>query len=357
MENPLSITFGIEIEFVLVYLIPEELEIELSNEVVENDVFQQLADKTDEQYAKVRAALDDAGLEVCPGEDDDYRRWVVDIDPSVELDQEEEKKVLETWTDRSGRTLPPGKRARLRHIDVEVISPVLQYSSESFSQVYKAVTAISDLPTLAPKSSALHVHVGNRSFGFPVETVKNVALLASCFEPQFNSLHTPERLSNPFCVLPRFMFETEVRGNLIKMVETISCHKNLNSLKRQLAANPDRLLGPGDRELLSRYRCYNFENLKKSDKRTIEFRQHEGTLAYEEIARWIRFVCNLVNLAHTIELGIVLDVIRQYAQDEDCDILSLLTWLGLSGSAKDYKENIYHHPHGSGGNYKRGGTF
>ena len=357
MENPLSITFGIEIEFVLVYFIPEELEIELSNENAKDDVFQQLEEKTDEQYAKVRAALDDAGLEVCLGEDDDYRRWAVDIDPSVGLDPEEEKEFLETWTDRSGHTLPSGKRSRLRHIDVEVISPVLQYSSDSFSQVHKAVTAISDLPTLAPKSSALHVHVGNRSNGFPVDTVKNLALLVSCFEPQFNSLHTSEKLSNPFSVLPRFMFETEVRGNLIKMVETISSQQNLKSLKRQLAANPDRILGPGNRELLSRYRCYNFENLKKSDKRTIEFRQHEGTLDYEEIARWIRFVCNLVNLSHMMELGIVLDVIRQYADDEDCDILSLLICLGLSGSAKDYQGNIYHHPHGSGGNYKTSGTF
>ena len=61
-----SNTFGVKIEFVLEFLIPENSRHELKCQTVEDEIFQQLLGKTDKQYAKVREALGDAGLKVYP---------------------------------------------------------------------------------------------------------------------------------------------------------------------------------------------------------------------------------------------------------------------------------------------------
>ena len=84
--------------------------------------------------------------------------------------------------------------------DMEVISRVLPYEDDSLKEIWKVLWTINQktkaivVPnspawigpstgsaTFAPQSSGLHVHVGNRNRGFPIQTIKNfLTLMCIC---------------------------------------------------------------------------------------------------------------------------------------------------------------------------------
>ncbi len=84
---------------------------------------------------------------------------------------------------------------------------------------------------------------------------------------------------------------------------TASCHRiwrectTIEDVANMMCPELPRAPNPEFRH----YYKYDFMSLL-SDRPTIEFRQHEGTLDAEEIIRWVNFVGGLVDLAHRIDI-------------------------------------------------------
>ena len=82
---------------------------------------------------------------------------------------------------------------------IELISPVLVYSAAALEKVERVVELlVSKFALYANESCGLHVHVGNADRGFSLRTLKNFCSLITVFEDQLASLHTIDRVHNPF---------------------------------------------------------------------------------------------------------------------------------------------------------------
>ena len=337
-ENPLNITFGVEIELALAFF-PSEQEdpsLDWRHEGQESIDDPETFEKAENVIrGSVVRILREAGIETnkcktldVAKDDQDYTKWSVTCEQSVKID----KKQITQWGNDSPLNLSPTQHAEIRFLDIEVVSGVLNFHADALDEIQTAITAIvSNLPVVVPHNNGLHVHVGNQSSGLPTETLKNIMTLVSCMEDQFNQLHPPLRLQNHNIILPRFNFHRQNRGDAVRMAEFISRRADLPDFLHYFGWN--------------RRVCYNFENLHpRKKKKTVEFRQHLSTLDIREIKQWILLVCNLVNIAHQAESGLIIDVLRRRAYDSGYDVIDLLKDLGMFASARYYSTRIYKHP-------------
>ena len=349
MAGTLNLTFGVELEFLLSYFeepFPQRITDGIrQGRIQEDDIINLRSRESSAQRAKLVPVLRSAGLAVNNyGEPDyqnfpAYQKWTVEGDGSVQPDRSMLETMNPQWANGSRTLLTPDMRAALRYVDVEIVSPVLTYGNAAFLEVGTAVKAIvSRFPVYVNESAGLHVHVGNQSFGFPLSTLKNLAMLVSCFENQFNQIHPAQRLTNEYCALPRWAFEHNER-NPQKMAEIIGEIDSVSRFQWWFCA--DR----GFRDVQNNWRAYNFGNavMTTSKKKTIEFRQHRGSLDGQEIQRWILLTCNIVRIAHDTNEGAILQMLRRYSNRTNFTILELLRAFGLQNVAMLYEGHVYHH--------------
>lgn len=380
--EPLTLTFGVEFEFILAYF--PKGPVPLGGNKEEKDGQAQASRKrplpsdspspssspektgspassssseyTDEKYlseqhehhlqrSKLIPVLRAAGIPVHdaqdpsnPDEAQGYEKWAVLGDASVEPEAKHERDMAITWANGMTTTLTRAQRRVLRFTDVEITSRVLPYCLASFREIETVLsTLISRFPVLVPDSAGLHVHIGNGSKGFPLHTLQNLTTLAACFENQLNEIHPADRLDNPYCYLPRWSFEPADR-DLWKMAEILDGQESVGQLVNtwQLARG----------SLLSNHqRCYNLANLLYTgSKKTIEFRQHEGSLDFEVVQAWVLMVGALVSVAHEVDAAVFLNLILERGYEADFDVLGLLESLGLNVLAEFYKERLHRHP-------------
>lgn len=184
-------------------------------------------------------------------------------------------------------------------------------------------------------SCGLHVHVGNGVEGLPVDAIRNLTAYLWTFEPQLNQIHPRIRHDNAYC---RSLMKSTYLGKRQhpqvtrkEGLETIIETTTLDEIKRFMC--PDSQLNRP---------AYNLENLfppfEEEVKRTIEFRQHEGTLEPECIEHWLRVCIGLVRYA--------CDVRRKWNEEfclknvvlplEKCTLLDVLTSCNQSAGAVYY---------------------
>ena len=349
MAGTLNLTFGVELEFILSYFeepFPQRIIDGIKQgRISEEDIINLRRQENGAQRARLVPVLRSAGLAVNDyGEPDHqnspaYKKWTVEGDGSVQPEPSMYETMNPQWANGSRTLLTPEMRAALRYVDVEIVSPVLTYGNAAFLEVGTAVRAIvSRFPVYVNESTGLHVHVGNQSFGFPLSILKNVAMLVSCFENQFNQLHPAHRLTNDYCALPRWAFEPNERNpqkiaEIIGEIETISRFQWWFCAERSF------------RGVHNNWRAYNFGNAvtTTSKKKTIEFRQHRGSLDAQEVQRWILVTCNIVKIAHDANEGAILQMVRRYSNRTNLTILDLLRAFGLQNVAMLYEGHVYQH--------------
>ncbi len=241
------------------------------------------------------------------------------------------------WTVATDTTIQPTKDDST-HGDpdfsfegIELKSPALPYSSQSVEHISMVISIINQ--TFNPSvntSTGFHVHVGNRTAGFTLQTLKNFASLVTVFQRQIQSIHAEERLENLFCAAPSKIFRQQPPLEIAKHIHSIF---HLGDLLNIFIADGNR------------FQAYNFENLRRRLK-TIEFRQHRGTMDCEEISNYIHLVCGLVCASHLAGPAGFTDLIIRYATDpygEHYSFLHLLADLQLDRLIPYYSTRLRSH--------------
>ncbi|MCJ1398462.1 hypothetical protein MMC11_001662 [Xylographa trunciseda] len=354
---PLQLSFGVELEFLLAYfrepqfaLRLEAIRQELRRKGADQDEIDRVigietAPEKNRERCKILTRLQQLGVPVHDWGVDgkkDYHRWTVSLDDSVLPSDDDLQSMNPQWANGQVTSLTDDGRLAMCYASVEIFSRVLPYNIDALREVGIVVnTVAAEFPVFVNESCALHVHVGNMDFGFPIQTVKNFATLVTCFENQFNQIHPLHRLDYAYCLPETLAFRSSER-NMWRMAEIIDQLNTPQKIIRQFGTKRN------DRDEVYHWWCYNYNNLVLA-KRTIEFRQHAGTLDLAAVFRWIKLACTLIAIAHNSESEVILDLILyfiEHEQDRNYNIFTLLRLLHLPGLANAYSGHCFEHPIG-----------
>ncbi len=240
------------------------------------------------------------------------RAWLVTGDSSIILPNMSKEEAKE-WV----------------YVCAELTSPILPFCLDSLQEVTEVVELLTSKYELSTNASCgFHVHVGNHDQGFPLQTLKNFYTLAAAFEYQIHSIHPPARLYNRFCacisaILPNM--QTSAKAFIIAEVRSVEDFVTL-------LTNPQ-----------SRYTAYNFMGLYTGPFRTIEFRQHAGTLNVAAITSWVQFVCGMIAYAHSASTDTILSLVDQVIENPDMEFAEFLEKLDMRHLAGFYADRVNKH--------------
>lgn len=323
MESPL--TFGVEFEFIIRYR-PETYRPHMSGLGIAPLIkacFQEQHKLDVMVRCHVIGILGKCGFLVNPysflGEfQKGYDKWGVVPDDSISARSEKSDPRWAGWN----------------FTGVELRTPAYQLCSKAFIEIGKVLHILNRcFDIFVNPSCGLHVHVGHGRAGFPVDTVKNFCSLVTGFERQLNSLHPLDRIQNLFAKPP---------GRILPSSSPI---ENLNEIDA-LGTIPDlvRYFHIID-DVHDSYTAYNLANLYYTDKRTIEFRQHAGTIEPMAVIRWVEVVTGLVSLSHNTPYPAFEDLLQKHVNDPRFSVVKLLHTLNLHDVAEYYRQRgTFNHP-------------
>ena len=313
--EPLSLTFGVELEFILRF--------DPFDYSFDHDGGDDWSSNPKEAVRGYMAStLIENGYSVY-GEDERisdsdsfYEKWDLGKDTSIHISE-----------------LSPPPEDRFGYSAIELRSPALPYTAASLSQVKEVFCMLfSKFDVLVNKTCGLHVHVGNEQKGFPLQTLKNFCILTTTFERELESLHPPSRINNKY---------SQSSGALFAGVSPWDVEKIIKSTRKE----DDLIFRVQDSEKSYAYNLLNVLDYKK----TIEFRQHEATVNVDDILNWVEVARSLVMKAHEFAVKDFYDVdqndLRRYHVDDYLDdtynipnrsILDVLANLGLAELVEYY---------------------
>lgn len=222
-------------------------------------------------------------------------------------------------------------------VQMEVVSPVFFALEESFEKVaFVCDLLTSRFRTNVNGSCGLHVHVGDGQRGFRLEQLKSLMAALWCFEPQIQRLHPPERTKDTaFYCRPLRPKAWIARGKRLTNLE--ACAKIFGYEKEEELIR--WLNGAGSH-------AYKLENLilrgSAGSKRTVEFRQHEGTLDPQRVVSWAKFCVRIVTWAGEVDASelqkfLINDLTKQQIEEEGMDVLDFMALLGLKKERQFYR--------------------
>ncbi|CAG8953834.1 hypothetical protein HYFRA_00006726 [Hymenoscyphus fraxineus] len=351
--GPKKLTFGVELELLIACRTrPEAPDPDLGDPRSIDGIVDALqysytdtewVNRQEQVQKHVGNVLKSAGLNVHPGLEGipNMEDWIVKDDFSV----------------RSYET-------QYQFMQVEVVSPPFYSSKEAISQV----GAVCDLLTskyriVCNETTGLHCHVGYGDHGFAPRVLSNLFATIWTFYPLLDSLHPsrrrgdhPKNKKSYFPSIKRF-------SKLARYVEDLP-DANMAGLKQILETrdnvSPEEVLELMQPAIAGYGRlAYNISNLAawfnfttpRMDnpriKKTVEFRQHEGTLASQRIKSWIKVCQGLVKFAEKVDAA-ALDkfLLRHINDDQDTDytVFDLLKAIALPEEAAFYKQWFHEHP-------------
>ena len=214
--------------------------------------------------------------------------------------------------------------------DIEIKSPALRFCAKALRRVEQVVRLIArEFDASVNTSCGLHVHVGNRKKGFPLQTLKNLCMLTTMFEHQLNSLHPAHRIGNHHAKGPSAVFRGQNPWDTLQKIQGCeSKHKLV-----RLYAN--------DEGLLDRRFAYNICPMVLGPHKTIEFRQHESTLEWSKIVNWIQVAGGIVEAMHEIDAFCLAQLISTCAFDHKFTITDLLPRLKMDELVPCYEGSLH----------------
>ena len=216
--------------------------------------------------------------------------------------------------------------------DIEIKSPAMRLCPKALRQIRQVVRQLMrNFDTSMNKSCGFHVHIGNRKKSFPLQTLKHLSMLTLVFEHQLNSLHPAHRIGNLHAKGPSAVFRGQNPWDtLIKIQRCETKHALV-----LLYANSDGRL---DRSF-----AYNLCPIVTHPNKTIEFRQHEGTLDVSKINNWVAVAARMVEAMHETSTEDLLQLISTCAFDPRYTVSDLLLWLKLKDVIPFYAVQLHGH--------------
>lgn len=157
----------------------------------------------------------------------------------------------------------------------ELVSPVLE-GEAGLQQLQKVCWVLDYCDVKVNDSCGLHIHMD--AADFTIETWRNLAITYRRLESIIDAFMPHSRRQNSYC----------------KSLISISEQRILE------AQNVEQLRSVFNND---RYRKLNLEAYARH--RTVEFRQHSGTINFTKMENWIRFVANMITFAQqgTVNTG------------------------------------------------------
>ena len=347
IPSHLGITFGVELEFFMLCPLPNDWQsmLESFEEGEARRVAMLNGRKTTVENSRraIVTAFQRAGLDTLYfKEDPSLTQYCVKFDGSV-MDTGE--------TSNPTLLLARGELANMDQIrdrtvftDVEINTRVLHFNIESLQEVSTAVEVVKRFPTWCNDTTGLHVHVGNGydpALGFNLKTLKNFCHLVCTAAHQLNELHTSRRTTTNYAYQNFMQFAPEDRTPF-RMARIIENFETVEELTNFMHLNRNDRDTSEENPISNHHMAYNFMNLSiVGGKRTIEFRQHEGTLDEDMIWRWVFCVCTLIQLSSNTRNPYV--HITAKVHDPNYSIIDLFLDLGLQSLAQKYFPHVYFH--------------
>ena len=233
--------------------------------------------------------------------------------------------------------------------DVEIKSPVFRFCPRALRRIEKVCRVLRKLDSFVDDSCAFWVRIGNcgkGKGGFPLQTLKHFCMLTALFEDQINSLHPPHRVvGNASAKPPSVLFRQGLgqgRGqnqNPWDWIAIIQRCKSLRDLVMLFAGSEKRL----DREWAYDFVPLLIEGQGPPHRRTIEFRQHKGTLEWTEMMAWVQVAGGLVLAAHGTSADRMARFISTCAFDGKFTVFDLFGRLKLGALKRFYLGGRYAH--------------
>lgn len=217
--------------------------------------------------------------------------------------------------------------------DIEIKSPAMHFCPKALDRVLRVVRELTrHFDATLNDSCGLHVYIGNCKKGFPLETLKRFCMLAAMFEPQLNTLHPAHRIGNYHAKGPSAVFKGQNPWDTLREIQRCESTAELVVLFADFERVPDSCF------------AYNLCPMVFGRRKTIEFRQHMGTLEGPEIMKWIQLVGGMVDVVHTISPVGLAQLINTGAFDPRFTIIDLLLRLKLEGLVPFYQGRLHVHP-------------
>ncbi|KAM3071269.1 hypothetical protein ACMFMF_007742 [Clarireedia jacksonii] len=337
-------TFGVEFEFVIAAICdPRQPKIDpddqrqvyfdtIDEDFLDKSPGAQTAHRTIANHftiqRHIRAVLRQGGFATGDGDNGDIDVWEVVGDASI-------------------RTQLGGE---YQYFGIEVRTPAFYYESDALLAIRGVCSLLkSQFRVSVNKSCGLHVHVGNcAGDGFTLPHLRRIVAFLHAFEPQLDTVHPSHRLRNIYCD----SFRGGTKYSYLQELTNMACDGSGTSLAYSLDRIQDAV---------------RYVSLRPFA--TIEFRQHEATLEFEEVDMWIHTVIGIIAWLHHAsdnEVGALLSIAEQEnwaAEGEkgglhDADMMlrlgpafadreftftDLLKSMNLSGPADYYKDKLHCH--------------
>ncbi|CAG8961363.1 hypothetical protein HYFRA_00013824 [Hymenoscyphus fraxineus] len=239
---------------------------------------------------------------------------------------------------------------------VEICSPILLFTEMSLAAVAEVCGILSSNFRIHLNASCgLHVHIGNGMDGFAVETLRNLMATVFTFEPTIDKIHPANRRNYPrICPMaPGLRFCSRLRQMQPPEVDSLSeyCDRGLDALfGAQSIRDLFELVCYQDRNAaITNRMAYNIINLLenepgkprivigggegligvKNSKKTIEFRQHAGSISPEQVTNWISFCAFLVQFSQSVDETLLRPFLQSHAKSTDLSMGKICEALGM----------------------------
>jgi hypothetical protein len=347
----LPLTFGVELEMLFAlnknkvrlnpqfhYLFPQYYALDPQDQVDDRMRFDPTSDEARglcQAATILRHSGVDLAIKLNPKDDEDlFHRWSLTLEDAVEH-------PVGDWEISSLTDGVVTTRENVEFVGIELISPIMQapdikaeqcLEGGSFQELERVLEAVNGDPSRVPwmfisqpENSGFHVHVGmqpDKDWGpvdIPLKVLQHLAWIVVTFEDVITLLHHPERhgywetkIHDHACSNRRAFTEPVFLDPVIPL-HLHSCEKAL--VYDQLTAF-NQIFGsrhhehlrdvmsnkPGKNNFAYRNTFVNFYNIASTSMhpepiKTVEFRQHCGTIDPEEVKEWVYFVTSLVRAA------------------------------------------------------------
>lgn len=192
------------------------------------------------------------------------------------------------------------------------------------------------------KRCAFHVHIG--SLKWNSEEIVYCYLLGLALEKELFEMMPKSRRNNEYCKTLPMVHQSKIR-DLVKANTKESYKKAITALYNQIfkivsskedvnkpcadynkkSGHPLGRHGGYNRETDHRYSWLNFTNIifnqrGSQDSKTIEFRNHSGTLSYKKIHNWIKICMAFVEYVHNNKK----EILNYYSTNKDLNLDKVL---------------------------------